>query len=373
MSDFVFSRKPISIAGGEGVTLEATDGTTYLDAGASYACTPVGHCHPAVVDAVTTQAADLLYVQGSYPVAPRDELHERLATLAPGALENVWLCNSGTEANEAAIKFARSATDRSGIVAAKRGFHGRTAGALSATWKPKYRTPFEPLLEDVTFVPYGDGEALTEAVDENTAAVLLEPIQGEGGIHPAPAGYLETARAVTDTAGAALVFDEIQTGLGRTGDRWACEYDGVVPDVLTTAKGIASGLPLGATVCADWIAESAGPHGSTFSGNPLVCAAANATLEVIESEDLARRADRLGVRLREALADLPLEAVRGRGLLVGVDVGGGANRVLRDLALEEQVLALPAGRRVVRLLPPLVSEDEHVDAIVAALAEVLEA
>lgn len=373
MSGIVFSEKPISIESGEGVSLEATDGTTYLDAGASYACTPVGHCHPAVVDAIRTQAGELLYVQGSYPVASRRELHERLGTLAPGDIGNVWLCNSGTEANEAAIKFARTATDRTEIVAAKRAFHGRTAGALSATWKPKYRAPYEPLLEDVTFVPYGDGEALREAVDEETAAVLLEPVQGEGGIHPAPEGYLETARAATDDAGAALVFDEIQTGLGRTGELWACEHADVVPDVITTAKGIASGLPLGATLCADWIADGAGPHGSTFSGNPLVCAAANATLEVIVEDDLPSHAATVGASLQTALetADLPIREVRGQGLMVGIEVKRGANRVLRDLALEEQILALPAGRSVVRLLPPLVLEESHVDRLLEALETVL--
>lgn len=373
MSGIVFSEKPISIDSGEGVHLTASDGTAYLDAGASYACTPVGHCHPAVVDAIRTQAGELLYVQGSYPVASRQELHERLATVAPGDIGNVWLCNSGTEANEAAIKFARTATDRTKIVAAKRAFHGRTAGALSATWKPKYRAPYEPLLEDVTFVPYGDGEALHEAVDEETAAVLLEPVQGEGGIHPAPEGYLETARAATDDAGAALVFDEIQTGLGRTGELWACEHADVVPDVITTAKGIASGLPLGATLCADWIAEGAGPHGSTFSGNPLVCAAANATLEVIVEDDLPSHAATVGASLQTALetADLPIREVRGQGLMVGIEVKRGANRVLRDLALEEQVLALPAGRSVVRLLPPLVLEESHVDRLLEALESVL--
>lgn len=373
MSGIVFSEKPISIDSGEGVHLTASDGTAYLDAGASYACTPVGHCHPAVVDAIRTQAGELLYVQGSYPVASRRELHERLATLAPGDIGNVWLCNSGTEANEAAIKFARTATDRTEIVAAKRAFHGRTAGALSATWKPKYRAPYEPLLEDVTFVPYGDGEALREAVDEETAAVLLEPVQGEGGIHPAPEGYLETARAATDDAGAALVFDEIQTGLGRTGELWACEHTDVVPDVITTAKGIASGLPLGATLCADWIAEGAGPHGSTFSGNPLVCAAANATLEVIVEDDLPSHAATVGESLQTALetADLPIREVRGQGLMVGIEVKRGANRVLRDLALEEQILALPAGRSVVRLLPPLVLEESHVDRLLEALESVL--
>ncbi|ELY98113.1 aspartate aminotransferase family protein [Natrialba asiatica] len=374
MSGFVFSEKPISIASGEGATLTAENGTEYLDFGASYACTPTGHCHPDVVDAIREQAAELLYVQGSYPVQSRTDLHEKLGALAPGGIENVWLCNSGTEANEAALKFARSATDGTKIVAAKRAFHGRTAGTLSATWKPKYKKPFEPLLEDqIEFVTYGDATELEDAVDDETAAVILEPIQGEGGIHPAPAGYLEAARECTEATDTALIFDEIQTGIGRTGNLWACDGYGVTPDILTTAKGIASGLPMGATLCADWVAEAAGPHGSTFSGNPLVSAAANATLDAVVDEDLPGNAAEVGGYLRDELAalDVPIRDVRGEGLMVGVEVKRGANRVLRDLALEHQVLALPAGRSVVRLLPPLVLEEEHADQVVTALADVL--
>ncbi len=372
MAGFVFSDKPITIDHGEGVYLVSDRGKKYLDLGASYACTPTGHCHPQVVEAVTEQAEKLLYVQGSYPVAARNELHEKLGALGPGDVSNVWLCNSGTEANEAALKFARSATGGTKIVATKRAFHGRTMGTLSATWKPKYRKPFEPLLEDVEFVTYGDSEELAEAIDDETAAFIAEPIQGEGGIHPAPEGYLETAREITEETGTALIFDEIQTGVGRTGDLWACEGYGVTPDILTSAKGIASGLPLGATLCADWIAEEAGPHGSTFSGNPVVCAAANATLEVIVDEDLPGQAAEIGSYIREELeaSDLPIRGVRGKGLMIGIGVKR-ANRALRDLALEHQVLALPAGRTVLRLLPPLTLEREHADEALEALHAVL--
>ncbi|WP_129114149.1 aspartate aminotransferase family protein [Halegenticoccus tardaugens] len=377
MSGFVFSEKPIAIESGEGPHLYADDGTEYLDLGASYAVAPVGHCHPRVVEAVQEQAEDLMYVQASYPVTARTELYEKLAALAPGGIDNVWLCNSGTEANEAAMKFARSATGNSKIIATKRGFHGRTLGALAMTWKKKYKAPFEPLAGDVEFVSYGDEEELAEAIDDETAAVFLEPVQGEGGVHPASAEYLRAARDLTAEAGAALVFDEIQTGLGRTGALWACEAAGVTPDVLTTAKGIASGLPLGATLCADWIAEKPGDHGSTFSGGPVVCAAANATLDAVVEEDLPTRAGDLGSYLTERVEeatethDLPVRDVRGRGLMIGIEVRRGANRVLRDLALDRQVLALPAGRSVVRLLPPLVIEEEHADSAVDALTEVL--
>lgn len=369
MSEFVFSRKPIEIERGEGVTLFDTNGTEYLDAGASYACTPLGHCHPAVRDAVTEQASTLCYVQGSYPTAPRDALVETLSTVAPGGCSNVWLCNSGTEANEAALKFARSATENEGIVASRRGFHGRTMGALSATWRPAYREPFEPLVPGVDFVTYNDVDELTDAVDSDTAAIILEPIQGEGGVHPATPEFLTAARDLADDAEAALIFDEIQTGLGRTGSFWACETTGVEPDILTVAKGIANGLPMGATLCRDWIADNAGPHGSTFSGNPLVAAAAQTTIELIEENDLASHAATIGERIRSAIEqeDLSVRAVRGSGLMIGIEVKRGANRVLRDLALNQHVLALPAGRTVLRLLPPLILDEAEADTVVQAI------
>ena len=374
---FVFSQKPIAIESGSGVTLTSEDGTEYLDFGASYACTPLGHSPPAVVDAITEQAEDLLYVQGSYPVAARTALQEQLAEVAPGGLSKVWLCNSGTEANEAALKFARSATGREKVVVAQRAFHGRTLGALSLTWKDEYRDPFGPLPGGVEFVPYGDEEALAAAVDDETAAVFLEPIQGEGGVHPAGDAYLQTARAVTEETGAALVLDEIQTGVGRTGTMWACQSAGVVPDVLTAAKGVASGLPLGVTLCADWIAEGAGNHGSTFAGNPVVAAAASATLTQLASDDVPANAAAVGEYLRDELRvavdehDLPVREVRGSGLMIGIEVKRGSMRVLRDLAIEQQVLALPAGRSVVRLLPPLTIDEGHADSVVDSLTEVL--
>jgi len=374
---FVFSEKPIEIEAGKGAYLYGADGTEYLDFGASYAVASIGHSHPAVTEAVRGQIGQLTYVQASYPVGVRTDLYEKLAALGPGGVDNVWLCNSGTEANEAAMKFARSATGRSKIVATKRGFHGRTLGALAMTWKDKYKKPFEPLAGGIEFVPYGDGDALAEAVDEETAAVFLEPVQGEGGIHPASAEYLRTAREATDDAGAALVFDEIQTGVGRTGSLWACDGVGVEPDILTAAKGIANGLPLGTTLVKDWIAEDAGDHGSTFSGGPVVCAAANATLDTVVDEDVPGNAAQVGEYLRAELEaaveehDLPVREIRGVGLMIGIEVKRGANRVLKNLALQEQVLALPAGRTVVRLLPPLTIDEAHADQFVDSFVEVL--
>jgi acetylornithine/LysW-gamma-L-lysine aminotransferase len=374
MSGFVFSEKPIRIDRGEGVHLYDTNGTEYLDFGASYACTPVGHCHPEVVDAATSQLEELFYVQASYPHAARTALYERLAAVAPGDIDNVWLCNSGTEANEAALKFARHATGNSKIVATTRAFHGRTMGALAATWKDEYKEGFGPLAGGVEFVEYGDSEAMAAAVDDDTAAVILEPLQGEGGVNPAPAAYVRSVREATADAGAAFILDEIQTGLGRTGELWAAEAYDVVPDILTTAKGLASGLPMGATLCREWIAEDAGNHGSTFSGGPVVSAAAGATLEVIEREGLPAHAADVGAYLREEiearLGD-DVREVRGQGLMIGIEVKRGSNRLLRDLAIEHQILALPAGRTVLRLLPPLTVEREHADELLDALEAVL--
>ena len=370
---FIYSEKPIRIERGEGPYLYADDGTEYLDMGATYACAPVGHCHPAVVEATVEQARKLFFVQASYPNDARDACYERLVDVAPGDLEKVWLCNSGTEANEAALKFARSATGRSKIVATMRSFHGRTMGSLATTWRKAYRDPYEPLIGDVEFVPFGDEEALAETVDSDTAAVIVEPVQGEGGINPAPEGYLPAVREITAENDTAMIVDEVQTGIGRTGSMWAVDHEGVVPDVLTTAKGLGSGLPIGASLCADWIAADAGPHGSTFSGGPVVSAAATATLDVLEAENLTENAADVGsyLRMRIEEADLPVRDVRNAGLMMGIEVKRGSNRVVRDLAIEHQILALPAGRSVVRFLPPLVIDRDHADRVFEALSDVL--
>ena len=374
MTGFVFSEKPIRIEEGDGVFLSDDSGTEYLDMGASYACVPLGHGHPAVHEAVTEQFEKLTYVQASYPNAARTALYESLADTAPGDIDYTWLCNSGTEANEAALKFARSATGDSKIIATMQGFHGRTMGSLATTWKDKYKKPYEPLIGDVAFVPYDDPEAMADAVDDETAAVIVEPVQGEGGINPASTAFLERTREVTEAAGAALVFDEVQTGMGRTGALWAAERSGVVPDVITAAKGLGNGFPVGATLCREWVAENYGSHASTFSGGPVVSAAAGATVETIVEEDVPTHAADVGgylmERLREELSD-DVREVRGEGLMVGVEVGRGANRALKELALNHRILALPAGRTVVRLLPPLTMEEDHADRVVAALCEVV--
>jgi len=373
MSGFVFAEKPIPIVEGDGVYLYDDSGTEYLDAGASYACVPLGHGHETVQSAVRDQLDRLTYVQASYPVDARTRLYELLADTAPRTVEKVWLCNSGTEANKAALKFARAATGNSKIVATMQGFHGRTMGALATTWKEKYKKPYEPLIGDVEFVPYGDPEAMGEAVDDDTAAVIVEPVQGEGGINPPTKEFLQAARVHTAQHGAALVFDEVQTGMGRTGTLWAAEWADVVPDMITAAKGLGNGLPVGATLCRDWIAENYGSHASTFSGGPVVSAAVEATVSTIVEEDVPAHAADVGAYLRGELADSLDNAreVRGEGLMVGVEVGRGANRCLKELALNHRVLALPAGRTVVRLLPPLTLERAHADDIVDAMTEVV--
>ncbi|WP_424016869.1 aspartate aminotransferase family protein [Halorientalis pallida] len=370
MSGFVFNEKPIQIERGEGAYLYGDDGTEYLDMGASYACVPLGHNHPAVDEAVREQFADLTYVQASYPVEARTRLYDLLADTAPGDIDYTWLCNSGTEANEAALKFARSATGNSKIVATMQGFHGRTMGALATTWKDKYKKPYEPLIGDVEFVPYDDSEAMEDAVDDDTAAVIVEPVQGEGGINPASRDFLQRTREVTEDVGAALIFDEVQTGMGRTGSLWASEWADVVPDMITSAKGLGNGLPVGATLCREWIAENYGSHASTFSGGPVVSAASEATVETILDEGITENAAHMGSYIQERLhveLDEHVREVRGEGLMIGVEVGRGANRVLKDLALDHGVLALPAGRTVVRLLPPLTITEDHADEVVDAL------
>ena len=374
MSGFVFNEKPIQIERGDGAYVYDDSGTEYLDMGASYACVPLGHGHEAVQSAVAEQLEKITYVQASYPNAERTALYDLLAKTAPDPIDKTWLCNSGTEANEAALKFARSATGDSKIVATMQGFHGRTMGALATTWKDKYKKPYEPLIGDVEFVPYDDADALDEAVDEDTAAFIVEPVQGEGGINPTSDGYLEAAREITEDAGAALIFDEVQTGMGRTGALWNSTRAVVAPDMITSAKGLGNGLPIGATLCRDWIAENYGSHASTFSGGPVISAAAGATVSTLIEDSVPGNAavvgDYLQTELEAAIGD-EVREIRGEGLLIGVEVGRGANKALKQLALNHGVLALPAGRTVVRLLPPLTIDESHADDVVEAMSEVV--
>ncbi|TLN07063.1 aminotransferase class III-fold pyridoxal phosphate-dependent enzyme, partial [bacterium] len=328
---------------------------------------------PKVAAAIAEQATRLLTLFETFPNDQRAILMEKLTALAPG-LERVFFCNSGTEAVEAAIKFARISTGRAGVVASMRGFHGRTLGALSATWNKKYREPFEPLVPGFSHVPYNNAAALENAVGEGTAALILEVVQGEGGVYPADPDYLAAARRICDERGALLIVDEVQTGFGRTGKMFAYQHSGVTPDLLCVAKSLAGGLPMGAVLIGARVQNLVpGAHGSTFGGNPLACAAANAALDAMLEEDLPGQAARKGAYLMEKLKAIPspeIREVRGLGLMIGVECKQKVAPYLKALQ-DRHIIALNAGMTVIRLLPPLVIGEEQLDRVVAALAEVL--
>ena len=361
-----------TIVRGQGARLWDAEGRSYVDLGATHGVGNFGASPPEIVRALEAQARELLYLGSGYANPVRDAFLERLLSLLPSSFGEVFLSNSGTEAVEAALKIARSATGRSSVVAAMRGFHGRTMGSLSATWRRELRAPFEPLVPGFVHVPFNDPAALEAAVDETTALVLLEPVQGEGGVHVATGEYLRVARRASDRAGAVLAFDEVQTGLGRTGRVFAFERWGVVPDLLLLAKSLAGGVPIGATVIAAEIAPRfRGSHHSTFGGNPLACAAGLAALEMLVRDRLAERAERLGEIGRRALESLPAEKVlevRGLGLMLGVEL---RERVVPYLAELERrgFLAISAGATVLRLLPPLVITEEDWEAGRAAIGD----
>lgn len=369
----LYPKRPVAIVRGEGARLYDADGRVYIDCVGGQGAANLGHGHPAVVAAVQAQAATLMSCPEIFYNDQRAAYLSELAAALPFPAR-IFLCNSGAEAVEAGLKFARLLSGRRTIVATMRGFHGRTMGALSATWEPKYREPFAPLVPEFVHVPYADAEALAATVGADTAAVILEPVQGEGGVRPAPPGYLETARRICDERGALLLIDEVQTGFGRTGRLFAIEHSGVVPDGLLLAKSIAAGLPMGAVALHERHGSlPGGAHGSTFGGNPLLCAAARAALRAYVEEELPRQAAEKGDRLLERLRALRLPAareVRGLGLLVGIELRTRVQPYLQAL-LERGVLALPAGPNVLRLLPPLVITYDDLDIVAATIAEVV--
>ncbi|MYD15506.1 MAG: acetylornithine/succinylornithine family transaminase [Gemmatimonadetes bacterium] len=369
----VFPKRDITLVRGRGAVVWDDEGRRYIDCVAGIGVASVGHANEAVADALAAQARTLVTCPGTFYNDARARLLEKLASIAPAGLTRGFLCNSGAESVEAAIKFARLTTERAGVVSAMRGFHGRTLGALSATWKKDYREAFEPLVPGFSFVPFNNAAKLRAAVGADTAAVVLEPVQGEGGIRPASAEFLRMAREVCDETGALLVFDEIQTGFCRTGRMFACEHHGVVPDMLCLAKAIAGGVPLGAVLANDRIRPPPGKHGTTFGGNPLVCAAALAAIGFMEREGLADRAEALGTRFRASFEPrMPgrVRALRQVGLMIGIELRERCRPYINALA-EAGVLTLPAGTTVIRLLPPLVIREEQVDEVVAVLVRVL--
>ena len=370
----VYPTKPVAIVRGEGARVWDAEGKEYVDCSAGVGVAALGHAHPAVVEAVTAQVATLATLAGSYPNDQRAELQERLCSLLPEGFERVFFCNSGTEAVEGALKFARLSTGRAGLVAAQRGFHGRTMGALSCTWEKKYREPFEPLVPECSHAPYGKLEAFEALVTEETAAVIVEVVQGEGGVRPAPEGFLQGLRELCDARGALLIFDEVQTGFGRTGRVFAFEHVGVVPDLVSLGKAIGGGLAMGAVAIGARVEGlGLGAHGSTFGGNPLACAASNAFLRTLVEEDLVRRSAELGARFADRLGSIssPLvREVRGLGLMVALDLRVRSAPILADLQ-EHGVIALPAGPTVLRFLPPLVIEEQQLERVAAEIEAAL--
>lgn len=369
----VYAKQRLSIVRGKGALLFDSNGNEYIDCSSGHGVANLGHAHPKVAAAVAEQATKLITLFETFPNDQRAALMEKLTALTPG-LERVFFCNSGTEANEAAIKFARLSSGRPGIVAAMRGFHGRTLGALSATWNKKYREAFEPLVPEYFHAPFNNVNALDKAVTEHTAAVLLEVVQGEGGVYPAEPEFLQAARQICSERGALLVIDEVQSGFGRTGKMFAYQHYDVTPDMACVAKSLAGGIPMGAVLLGPAV-KNLGPglHGSTFGGNPLSCAAAVAALTAIEEENLPQQAAEKGEYLKEKIRalNLPLvREVRGLGLMVGIELKQKVAPYIRALQ-EKRIIALNAGLTTIRLLPPLVITYEQLDAVVAALAEVL--
>ncbi|QIY69930.1 acetylornithine transaminase [Streptomyces sp. RLB1-33] len=362
---------------GEGTRLWDADGKEYLDFVGGIAVNALGHAHPAIVEAVSRQIASLGHVSNLFVAEPPVALAERLLQLF-GREGRVYFCNSGAEANEGAFKIGRL-TGRSHMVATHGGFHGRTMGALALTGQPGKQEPFLPLPGDVTHVPYGDAQALAAAVTEDTALVIIEPIQGENGVVVPPPGYLKAARAITAATGSLLVLDEVQTGIGRTGPWFAYQdHEGVLPDVVTLAKGLGGGLPLGATVAFGRAAEllKPGHHGSTFGGNPVVCAAGLAVLDTIASEGLLENVKAASEKLRggiESLGNSLIDHVRGAGLLLGIVLTEPLAPQVQQAAQDAGLLVNAPAPDVVRLMPPLNLSDDEVDAFLQALPGVLDA
>lgn len=370
-----YGTPPIALVSGAGAEVTDAAGKTYLDLLAGIAVNVLGHRHPAIIEAVTAQLDTLGHVSNLYATEPGIALAEQLVAHL-GTPARVFFSNSGAEANEAAFKLTRL-TGRTHIVSAQNAFHGRTMGALALTGQTAKRQPFEPLPGEVTFVPYGDVEALARAVTDETAAVFLEPIMGEGGVVVPPPGYLATAREITSRHGALLALDEVQTGVGRTGTFYAHAHDRITPDIVTLAKGLGGGLPIGACLAIGAAADlmQPGMHGSTFGGNPVCTAAANAVLRVLREEGLIDHAAALGKTLADGIEalDHPLvDHVRGRGLLRGVVLTAPQAKAVEAAAREAGFLVNAAAPDVVRLAPPLIISTEQIDTFLAALPGILD-
>ena len=369
----VYPKRDVVLVRGQGARVWDDAGREYIDCVAGHGVANLGHCHPKVVQAVTGQAQRMLVCSGVFYNDVKARLLERLVGVTPGNLTRAFLCNSGAETIEAAIKFARFTTGKHEIVCAMRGFHGRTMGALSATFTREYREPFVPVVEGFRFAPFNNFAKLEAQVGDDTAAVLLEVVQGEGGVNLGKEDFFSRVGELCRDRGVLLVIDEVQTGFCRTGKMFACEHFGLEPDILCLAKAMAGGLPMGAVVCSDKVTPPVGRHGSTFGGNPLACAASLAAIDAMIEERLDQAAAEKGAYLRERLEarELPkVRELRQLGLMIGIELKEKSQPCLVRL-MERGVLALPAGATVVRLLPPLTITRAELDTVAEALVEVL--
>jgi [amino-group carrier protein]-gamma-(L-lysyl/L-ornithyl)-L-glutamate aminotransferase len=368
----LYPKRDIVLVSGKGAEVEDSAGNRYIDCVAGHGVASVGHCNEAVVKAVQQQAGRLITCPGTFYNDSRAHLLEKLINLLPENLNRVYLCNSGTEAIEAAIKFARYSTGKSEFVCAMKGFHGRTMGALSATFNPKYRKEFMPLVPGFSHVPFNNFKRLQEAVTDHTAGIILEPIQGEGGVHIGDIEFFKQVRQLCDQKGILLILDEVQTGFGRTGRMFGFEHFGIEPDLLCLAKAMAGGVPIGAVVCSQKIQVPKGKHGSTFGGNPLACAAAIAAIDYMQENRLHIQAEEKGRYLIEKLQQIDspiIRDVRGMGLMVGIELKTKVTPYIERLMKDGRVLTLPAGSTVLRLLPPLVITYEQLDIVVNSIKE----
>jgi len=373
----LYQRFPVTIEKGVGAHVWDVDGKEYIDCMGGYGVALVGHQNKRVNDAIKEQIDKIITVHSSLYNKTREEFLKTLIGLAPKGLTQVHLNNSGAEAIEAAMKFARKFTGKKGMVAMKGSYHGKSFGALSLTFNPKYRKAFAPLVEKVSFASYGDMESLRSVIDDDTAFIILEPIQGESGIIVAPDNFLQQVRELCDEKGILLIFDEIQAGLGRTGRLWACDHWNTAPDILCLAKGIAGGVPMGATLVRPDILSSMGKgeHSSTFGGNPISCAAGTAALKALTEDGLIENSEKMGKMFREGLEKLKenhtmIREIRGKGLMIGIEMKFEVRDILMGL-IKKGVLMLYSGRNILRILPPLVISEEDVTKVLHALDSIL--
>ncbi|WP_440952722.1 acetylornithine transaminase [Methanococcoides sp. FTZ1] len=365
-----YTRQPIALESGKGSVVRDINGREYIDCVAGIAVNNVGHCHPRVVEAISKQAEKLIHVSNLYYTDVQAQLAEELVGIT--GMGRAFFCNSGTEAVEAAMKLARVSTGKTEFIAAEHSFHGRTMGSLTVTYKSVYRTPFEPLVQGEKFVPYNDAQAIRDSITKDTAAVIVEPIQGEGGINVPSDDYLREVREICDENDMLLIFDEVQTGFARTG-KWFCkEHSKVEPDIMTMAKAIGGGFPMGAIVARDGISFDKSQHAATFGGGPLACAASLASIGVIRDEKLVERSAEMGEYFMDRLNSLELDnivEVRGKGLMIGVEIDRPCADIV-DLARDKGVLLNCTSEKVIRIAPPLIITKEQIDTVVDIIAQI---